>query len=83
MKGEAQMKIKVLGQGCSKCKTLFDNAIEAKEALNLDAEVIKVEDIKDIVKYGVMRTPALVVDEEVKVVGKVPKVEDIKKILSK
>ncbi|MCG8485769.1 MAG: thioredoxin family protein [Clostridia bacterium] len=77
------MEIKILGQGCSKCKSLYERTIQAKEDLNLDAEVIKVESIKDIVKYGVMRTPALVVENEVKVVGKVPTVDEIKTFLNK
>lgn len=77
------MEIKILGQNCSKCKSLYERAIQAKEDLNLDAEVIKVDNIKDIVKYGVMRTPALVVENEVKTVGKVPSVEEIKTLLKK
>ncbi|WHH58396.1 thioredoxin family protein [Petroclostridium sp. X23] len=75
------MVIKVLGSGCASCKKLEANAKEAVKELGLDASVEKVEDIKDIMAYGVMKTPALVVDEQVKVMGRVPSVEDIKKYL--
>lgn len=75
------MVIKILGTGCTKCKNLEENARKAVEELGVDATVEKVTDIKDIMKYGVMRTPALVVDEKVKVMGKVATVEEIKKCL--
>jgi small redox-active disulfide protein 2 len=75
------MVIKVLGSGCANCKKLDQNVRKAIEELGIDASVEKVEDIKAIVGYGVMRTPALVVDEQVKVMGKVASVEEIKKIL--
>ena len=76
------MIVKVLGTGCKNCKSLEANAKEAIEELGLDATVEKVEDMKGIMSYGVMRTPALVVDEKVKVMGRVPKVEEIKEILN-
>ena len=76
------MKIGVLGPGCPKCKKVFENAEKAVRDLNLAAEVVKVEDIKEIVNAGVMVTPALAVDGEVKSVGKVLSVEEIKKIIS-
>ncbi len=75
------MKIKVLGSGCSNCKKLEANVKKACEQLNLKANVEKVQDYGDIAAYGVMSTPALVVDEEVKVYGRVPEVDEIKKIL--
>ena len=75
------MIVKVLGTGCKNCKNLEANAKEAIKELGLDATVEKVEDMKGIMSYGVMRTPALVVDEKVKVMGRVPKVEEIKEIL--
>ena len=75
------MIIKILGTGCSNCKKLEANAREAVKELGIEATVEKVEDIKDIMAYGVMKTPALVVDEQVKVMGRVPSVEDIKKYL--
>lgn len=75
------MIIKVLGTGCSKCKKLEENAKTAVKELGIDATVEKVEDIQKIMAYGVMKTPAIVVDETVKVMGKVPSVDEIKKII--
>lgn len=71
-------KIEVLGMGCPKCNQLEDRAKEAVKELGIEAEVIKVKDIKAIADYGVMITPALVVDGVVKVAGKVPKLDEIK-----
>lgn len=71
------MKIEVLGTGCAKCKTLFDNAKKAVEEAGVAAEVVKVEDIPTIMKYGVMSTPALVVDGQVKFSGKVASAAEI------
>ena len=76
------MNIKILGTGCANCKRLEANTKVAVEELGLEATIEKVTDIKDIMKYGVMSTPALVVDEKVKVMGKVPSSEDIKKYLN-
>ena len=70
-------KIQILGTGCPKCKLLTANAEVAIKALGLDAQVEKVEKIADIMKFGVMSTPALVVDGKVKSVGKVLNPEDI------
>lgn len=75
------MIVKVLGTGCKNCKNLEANAKEAIKELGIDATVEKVEDMKGIMAYGVMRTPALVVNEKVKIMGRVPKVEEIKEIL--
>ncbi|MDP3387534.1 MAG: thioredoxin family protein [Eubacteriales bacterium] len=75
------MKIKVLGTGCSKCKKMESNIHQAVSEMGLDVSVEKVEDVMEIMKYGVMGTPALVIDEEVKTVGKVLTVEQIKKYL--
>jgi len=72
---------KVLVSGCANCKKLEANVREAVKELGLEATIEKVEDFKDIMAYGVMRTPALVVDEQVKIMGRVPSVEDIKKYL--
>ena len=74
--------IQILGPGCPKCKTLTANAEAAVKALGVDATVEKVEKIADIMKFGVMITPALVVDGQVKSAGKVPSVDDIKKLLA-
>ena len=71
-------KIEVLGTGCAKCIKLEELARKAVEETGIDAEVTKVKDINKIMDYGVMTTPALVVDGEVKSVGKVPLIEDIK-----
>ncbi|MDD4776009.1 MAG: thioredoxin family protein [Syntrophomonas sp.] len=75
------MNIKVLGPGCSNCKKMEVNAKEAVKQLGIDATVEKSTDIQDIIKYGVMKTPALVVDDKLKSSGKVLAVEDIKKLL--
>lgn len=75
------MVIKILGTGCKNCKTLEANTIEAVKQLGIDANVEKVENIGDIMAYGVMATPALVVDETVKSMGRVLSPEDIKKYL--
>ena len=76
------MKIEILGPGCPKCKRVFQNAKEAVKDLNLDAEIEKVEDIQKIMDAGVMMTPAIVVNSEVKSAGKVLSVDEIKKILA-
>ena len=75
-------KIQILGTGCAKCEKLAKNAEDAAKAVGIDCEIEKVTDIKEIMNFGVMMTPALVVDGEVKVSGKVPSVEEVKKLLS-
>lgn len=75
------MVIKVLGSGCANCKRLEANVKDAIQQMGIDASVEKVQDFKDIMRYGVMKTPALVVDEQVKSMGKVLTVEEIKKYL--
>ena len=77
------MKVEILGTGCAKCKKLYANAWQAVKDLGANAEVVKVEDIQDIMNAGVMMTPALAVDGDVKSTGKVLGVDDIKKILTK
>jgi small redox-active disulfide protein 2 len=72
------MKIEVLGMGCTNCNKLYQNVVEAVKQSGKEIEVSKVEDIKKIMGYGVLSTPALVIDGLVKAAGKVPKVEDIK-----
>lgn len=76
------MKIEVLGTGCSKCKRLEERTHEALQELGIEADVVKVEDIDKIMEYGVLKTPGFVVDGEVKTVGRVITVREIKKILS-
>ncbi len=77
------MEIKILGPGCPKCKTLDKITREVLEQNGIDATVTKVEDIMEIMKYGVMSTPALVVDEKVVIKGRLPSQEELKKILTK
>jgi small redox-active disulfide protein 2 len=77
------MIIKVLGSGCASCHKLEDLAAKAITDLGIDAEIVKVTDIADIMGYGVMSTPALVVDEELKVAGRVPSYDDIVTILQR
>lgn len=77
------MIIKILGSGCKNCVSLKDNTELALKEAGIEAEIVKVEDYKDIVSYGVMRTPALVIDEKVVSFGKVLKPKDIVKILKK
>ncbi len=75
------MKIQVLGTGCAKCKLLAEQTERAVRELGLDAEVEKVTEITEILDFGVMMTPALAVDGEIKVVGKVPQIEELKEML--
>jgi len=79
----AGMDIKVLGTGCAKCKTLEKHTNQAVAELGINATVNKVEDIVEIMKYGVMTTPALVLDDKVLIKGKVPSVAEIKDLLNK
>lgn len=74
-------KIQVLGTGCAKCTKLAENARRAAEELGIEYELVKVTELQEIAGFGVMQTPALAVDGEVKLVGKVPKPEALKKFL--
>ena len=76
------MRIEVLGTGCPKCKATVVNAQKAVAELGIQVEVVKVEDLMEIASRGVMMTPALVIDGQVKVVGKVPTADEIKRWLS-
>jgi small redox-active disulfide protein 2 len=76
------MRIQILGTGCPKCKKLTENAEAAVRELRLDCTIEKVTDINEIMKFGVMMTPALAIDGKVKVVGKVPSPDDLKKMLA-
>ena len=75
-------KIQILGTGCPKCKKLAENAEAAVKALGVEYQIEKVTKISDIMQYGVMMTPALAVDGDVKVVGKVASTDDIKSMLA-
>ncbi len=72
------MKIEVLGMGCANCNKLYHNVLEAVKQSGKDIQVVKVEEIQKIVSYGVLSTPALVIDGKVKVSGKIPRLEEIK-----
>ncbi len=74
------MKIEILGTGCTKCKTLEENAKKAVAQAKVFAQIQKVEDIVKIMEYGVMNTPAIVIDNEVKSTGKVLSIEEIIKL---
>ena len=75
------MKIEILGTGCPKCKKLTELTEQAAKELGLDYEIVKVTDINQIMGFGVMMTPALVVNDEVKLSGRLPNIEEIKKML--
>ena len=75
------MEIKVLGSGCAKCKTTYEMIEKIVKENQLDATLAKVEDIVELLNYGIMTTPAIVVDGEVKLKGHVPTESEIKKIL--
>jgi len=77
------MNIKVLGTGCAKCKSLEKVTREAVAEMGINAEVEKVEDIVKIMQYGVMRTPALVINEKVVISGSLPSITEIKELISK
>ncbi|HBG23622.1 MAG: redox-active disulfide protein 2 [Bacteroidetes bacterium GWF2_41_61] len=77
------MEIKILGTGCPKCKTLEKMTRDVVEQNNIDATITKVEDIMDIMKYNVLSTPALVVNEKVEIKGRVPSADEIKQVLGK
>ena len=75
-------QILILGPGCKKCRTLTTLCEQVAAEMNLDCKIDKVTDIKEIISFGVMMTPGLVVDGEVKLVGKVPPVEELKKLIA-
>ena len=74
-------QIKVLGTGCSKCKTTYANVLEALRQLGIEANVIKIEDIEEMMRYNVLTTPVLMIDDLVKVKGRVAEVNEIKEFL--
>ena len=75
------MKIEILGMGCAACNKLEDTVRLAISEMGIDAQIDHVKDIKQIMAYGVMTTPALVIDGKVKVAGKIPSLADIKQML--
>jgi small redox-active disulfide protein 2 len=74
-------KVQILGTGCPKCKRLFEVVQQAVKDLGIEAEVTKVEDINEIMKFNVMMTPALAVDGEVKVTGRIPKPDELRTMI--
>lgn len=79
----ASMEIKILGTGCPKCKTLEKMTREVVENTGIQATITKVEDIMEIMNYGILTTPALVVNGKVEVKGRVPSMDEIKQLLAK
>lgn len=77
------MEIKILGTGCPKCKTLEKIARDVVEKEHIQATIIKVEDIMAIMSYGIMSTPALVVNEKVEIRGRVPSYDEVRQVLTK
>jgi small redox-active disulfide protein 2 len=81
MKNKKMKQIKVLGPGCPKCKTTFHNAEEAVKQLGIKAELIKIEDIEEMMRYNVLTTPVLMIDDVVKVKGRIAQIDEIKEFL--
>jgi small redox-active disulfide protein 2 len=75
-------KLQILGSGCAKCKKLADETEKAAKELSLDYELTKVTEMEKIISFGVMSTPALVVDGMVKVSGRIPDLDELKKMIS-
>lgn len=75
-------KLQILGTGCPKCKKLFELTDQAAKSLGIEYQIEKVEDIQQIVAFGVMMTPALAVNGEVKVSGRLPNLDEIKKLIA-
>jgi small redox-active disulfide protein 2 len=76
------MKIQILGPGCAKCTKLAENAVAAAKELGIDYEIEKISDVNQIMTFGVMMTPGLVIDGEVKSVGKVPSVDEVRNMIN-
>ena len=76
-------QIKVLGPGCPKCKTTYSNVLEALKQTNIEANVEKVEDIEEMMKYNILTTPVLMIDGEMKVKGRIAQVSEIVEFLKK
>jgi len=74
-------QIKVLGTGCSKCKTTYNNVLQAVKQLGIEANVTKIEDIEEMMQYNVLTTPVLMIDEVAKVKGRIAQIDEIKEFL--
>ena len=75
------MKIEIYGSGCAKCKKTEEIVRQAVKELNIKAEISKIEDLQKIIDKGIMMTPAVAIDGEIKILGRVPTTQDVKKIL--
>ncbi|MBL7921654.1 MAG: TM0996/MTH895 family glutaredoxin-like protein [Bacteroidetes bacterium] len=75
-------QVKVLGPGCAKCKTTYNNVLEAVKQLGIEADVTKIEDIEEMMKYNVLTTPVLMVDDVIKIKGRVADINEIKTLLT-
>jgi small redox-active disulfide protein 2 len=73
--------IKVLGPGCPKCKTTYNNAVEAVKQAGIEANVEKIEDLQEMMRYNVLTTPVLIIDEVTKIKGRIADVSEIKQLL--
>ena len=76
------MEIKVVGSGCTNCKTLLQRTQEAVRDLQSDAQILYVTDMEDIIATGVLRTPGLIINGQIKIAGRVPSVKEIKQLIS-
>ncbi len=83
VKRQNMIQIKVLGPGCPKCKTSYNNVLEALKQSNIEANVEKIEDIEEMMKYNVLTTPVLLIDEQIKIKGRVAQVNEIIELLKK
>ncbi len=75
-------KLQILGTGCSKCKRLTERVEQAAKQLGIEHQIVKITDMEQIISFGVMMTPALAVDGQVKLTGSVPSVEEIKRLIA-
>jgi small redox-active disulfide protein 2 len=75
------MKIEILGSGCAKCKSVEKLVRDIVEELGIQADIVKVEDLQEIINRGIMMTPAVFIDGEAKIVGRVPTADELKKLL--
>lgn len=77
------MQIKVLGPGCPKCKATYNNVLEALKLTNTEADVTKIEDIEEMMKYNVLTTPVLMIDDQIKIKGRAAQVNEIVELIKK
>ena len=75
------MKIEILGSGCAKCKSVEKLVRNVVEELGIQADIVKIEDLQEIINRGIMMTPAVFIDGEAKIVGRVPTADELKKLL--